>query len=80
MFHAAPAFLPSSVALTLTMLSTSLHIDGEYIEAIFFGMLSVVGLGKAKTENWWGWGVKEMDAMNVNVWVFSFFRVLATLP
>ncbi|GMH76628.1 hypothetical protein TL16_g07147 [Triparma laevis f. inornata] len=45
MFHAAPAFLPSSVALTLTMLSTSLHIDGEYIEAIFFGMLSVVGLG-----------------------------------
>ncbi|GMH51545.1 hypothetical protein TrST_g314 [Triparma strigata] len=45
MFHAAPAFLPSSVALTLTMLSSSLHLSSEYIGAIFYGMFAVVCLG-----------------------------------
>jgi alpha-1,2-mannosyltransferase len=45
MYHAAAAFLPSSVALTLTIFCTANHIRGNYIAAIVAGLLAVTTLG-----------------------------------
>ena len=45
MYHASASFLPSSLALTLTIFATAAHLNRSYFSAIFYGLLAVTMLG-----------------------------------